>query len=487
MKLNPYEWSRIARANKLRPTTPQVRYGHASAAFSSGVVVHGGYNNEEAPTWLDDVWALKYDASRAWSWSKIQIRANKNAQSPLTLFVPLARYSHTLVKMQWHPTQETFYLFGGDDGGQSSRSSKNSRSSRSSSNGGTSGYHWGHYFNDVWKLHLNAKSLVGTWRKLEHMKENSGPSPRTCHTSVVLKHNALDCMLVFGGLTTTTVHTKVQLLTSNELWMMSPDGTGMVHWTLLQPQTPVQAPTVGIQRRPPARYGHTAAVTSGDTARMYVYGGKSRESKVLYSDLWSYNKHTNKWATVVSHGVGGHGVPVGLLYGTMTSMVVESSRQQLLLYGGASGCARRCTTESNTWVFDLKTAEWTLLLLGTTNKKNQPMHRYRHSMTKVTTASSSAVTNQKKTGEQGHVVVQHVMFGGESYGEVQKYHSDAWTMASSSVSSVSSVKGIEQAAVEGDSVALAAAPLHVLNVLLLSSVVFLVCVVVRWQKKKKHK
>jgi hypothetical protein len=386
------EWYKARFETALRPS---IRYGHAASTTTSGkeLVIHGGYNNDLEPTWFDDLWLVQQRENKLWFWSKVKTSLLPNEY-------PSARYSHTLVNLATEPaatsTRNTFYLFGGDDGGH---------------NLTPKSYQFGKFYNDVWKLELLLLPLVGTWSKTTATFARV-PSARTSHTSVVIDQS----MVVFGGLTSFNDHDgKVRLIDSNEIWLMTPlqhsTKDNAIQWTK----------KISSSIQPTPRYGHTA-VAIGKI--MYVFGGKSQQLRKLYNDLWSwengnwkllYDQHTSSSST--------NNNPVGLLYGTMNSMI-RNKIGGLLLFGGASGCENRCITESKTWFFDLLTKQWFLVdgVKGDRNNINQPVHRYRHTMTKLI----SSTTEEELTND---AAVHHI-FGGESYGNTQKYYNDMWLLKS---------------------------------------------------------
>ena len=115
------------------------------------------------------------------------------------------------------------------------------------------GYMFGHYFNDLWKLttHLVDDTYVeGVWTQLSLPKDNILPTPRTSHTAIAIQDcpNSMDssffpvpvdvCMVLFGGLTTkkTAKLAKLELIDSNELWIMTPSPTDpdTVVWKLVK-------------------------------------------------------------------------------------------------------------------------------------------------------------------------------------------------------------------------------------------------------------
>ena len=382
------------------------------------MLVHGGYNNHLTPSWFHDLWMLQPEQSNSnleqtqqpqaittWVWSRL----DTTKEQPK----PSARYSHTLVGLA---NQPIFYLFGGDDGGHQQHPQS---------------YEMGAYLNDVWRFELTRDEqhkgdYGGRWMK---MSFDTGPTPRTSHSAVVIQAS----MFVFGGLTTTTTTTKTTTKTTlvvanNELWAMAmATESNVAQWTLVAPYFNGEEPgeDESSLQQPQARYGHTAAAAG---TSMYVFGGKgkSRKSTVLFNDLWSFHSNTTRWTLL--HNKGHR--PVGLLYGTMSSMLVGLDQTRVLvLYGGASGCSNRCFTESKTWVFDVLQKAWSVLDTGTdagtpVSRKSdaqpiQPMHRYRHAMATLRLPSTTI------TGEDSMV---QVVFGGETYGEIEKYRNDVWVL-----------------------------------------------------------
>ena len=94
---------------------PSVRYGHATTSTGHQVVIHGGYNNKDQPTWMDDLWLFhRCSTSNEWEWTSVKGDGMQ--------LIPDARYSHTLINlkpkdMKSTTAATTLYLFGGDDGG----------------------------------------------------------------------------------------------------------------------------------------------------------------------------------------------------------------------------------------------------------------------------------------------------------------------------------------------------------------------------------
>ena len=125
---------------------PSVRYGHATTSTGHQVVIHGGYNNKNQPTWMDDLWLFhRCSTSNEWEWTSVK---GDGVQ-----LIPEARYSHTLINLNAPKDMKsttaaatTLYLFGGDDGGH--------RHAGELMTDSKSGYKWGQYFNDVWRVDI---------------------------------------------------------------------------------------------------------------------------------------------------------------------------------------------------------------------------------------------------------------------------------------------------------------------------------------------
>ena len=382
------KWSKLTTKN-----APKVRYSHAIGTTGKYLVLHGGYNLENGfPLWLDDLWVLS-----KLEWSQVKVSTER----------PIARYSHTLINLHDIPsTQGTFYLFGGDDGGYREQQLQHLHQ----------GYMFGHYFNDLWKLttHLVDDTYVeGVWTQLSLPKDNILPTPRTSHTAIAIQDcpNSMDssffpvpvdvCMVLFGGLTTkkTVKPGKLELIDSNELWIMTPSPTNQdtVVWKL---HTSKSKTIIS------SRHGHSA--TTDETGKtMYIYGGQTHAAKSLLSDLWSWSV-MHSWTKLHDGTIGkskslSSPFPNGLVY---SSLSIKNNF--LILFGGAHGCNSRCFTESKTWLWSIETQVWQLVS-GVDDI--HPPHRYRHSLTNI-------------LDQQGESVA--VLFGGESYGVTKKYHNDVW-------------------------------------------------------------
>ena len=416
--MNRPRWSKWQRDKDI--VAPKIRYSHAASSSERYMLIHGGYYNIGGPQWLDDTWCFIKRGS-TWSWNQLDFPQHANK--------PAARYSHTLVNLNMHHPSlgvgstsdvfsDVFYLFGGDDGGHSIPNQK--------------GYAVGHYYNDLWKLEIRLISgsrmhMQGTWTQLSI--ESPVPTPRTSHTAVALldvrenvKNRDLrrrynmrkntNMMVLFGGLTVKR-SLKVELVESNQLWIMEfdknksgedvedNDDVKWILWTLNSASTSISMPL--------PRHGHSAT-TDQKRNIMYIFGGQSQTLQTLLQDLWSWNR-IEGWSLLHNpvHNSINHNYPTGLLYSSMGWL----RSNQLVLFGGARGCSSRCFTESKTWIWDMKTHLWTLSSVS----RNDPTHRYRQTLVNL-------VHVEGKTQ-------QHIMFGGESYGALQKYHNDVWFLESS--------------------------------------------------------
>ena len=481
---------------------PSVRYGHATTSTGHQVVIHGGYNNKNQPTWMDDLWLFhRCSTSNEWEWTSVK---GDGVQ-----LIPEARYSHTLINLNAPKDMKsttaaatTLYLFGGDDGGH--------RHAGELMTDSKSGYKWGQYFNDVWRVDIVVHGdhlFKAKWMKMKTRSSLSEPSPRTSHSAVAMTHmeSKRMVMVVFGGLTvardvasssSSSSLMRPTLVDSNEVWWMIPSLSSLsddntARWKRWKQQNSATRGGGSVITSPEARHGH-AATTSHHT--MYIFGGQSHLRQSLLSDLWSWTAagwsllHKNKDDS--SSGDDKRQdkmVPNGLLYAAMSNMrtgsVDSNEGERLILHGGAFGCHPRCTTESTVWLWEIGTNVWTK---GQVKKKTQvhvrgdianigerkddgmvvagrssqyhvkesksmvPMHRYRHTMSSLLLlqgdASSSSVADS--SAEKW----LHVMFGGESYGAAEKYHNDLWFLEVMSASSKRTLKLLKGRGVEESSV-----------------------------------
>ena len=420
--------------------------------------------------------------------------------------IPDARYSHTLINlkpkdMKSTTAATTLYLFGGDDGGHRQAAAMMTDSSKS-------GYKWGQYFNDVWRVDIVVHGdhlFKAKWMQMKTRSSLSEPSPRTSHSAVAMTMTMTDMeskrtvMVVFGGLTvargvassSSSSLLRPTLVDSNEVWWMIPPLSSLSDDNTARWKRWKQQYSSSVITLPEARHGH-AATTAHHT--MYMFGGQSHLRQSLLSDLWSWTVATG-WSLLHKNEDGSSSdddkrqdkmVPNGLLYAAISSMrtgsVDSNEGERLILHGGALGCHPRCTTESTVWLWEIGTNVWTK---GQVKKKTQvhvrgdianigerrddgmvvagrssqdlvkesmvPMHRYRHTMSPLLLmqgdASSSSVADS--SAEKW----LHVMFGGESYGAAEKYHNDLWfleVMSASSKRTLTSLKGrgVEESSVD---------------------------------------
>ena len=213
------------------------------------------------------------------------------------------------------------------------------------------------------------------------------PSPRIDATLTLDPSSGR--IFAFGG--------QEQAGSSNALYSFS---TNLRQWTKLAPAGPL----------PPARFGHT---TIFDTKRQRVilFGG---QASGFFNDTWAYEIGANRWVQltqdegpsrryghsaiydpaqdrmIISHGFTNAGRfddtwsldlatnrwrdispgSIRPLKRCLHHAVLDSKRQQMLLYGGCSSGFGPCP-QGDLWSFDLKTERWTELKSSVTPDPRQ--------------------------------------------------------------------------------------------------------------------
>jgi len=404
-------WSLLSSPSTFLPTA---RYGHASIALPSSILVTHGYQYDHTtatPLWLSDT----YSFSLSWhQWR--QVLPPCTERQVVGGVCPCARMGAVLVV-----AGERAYMYGGDDGGASR---------------GASSYTY-NLFGDLWSLPLAALDAdvaddaapAVRWQLEETIVDSTaltalGYASSTAETAVSVAHaqhaayvrrlaSGTSELLVFGGMVpragdnhTSTDGTGDNFVkATNTVWRLPLSPSPHRQWQLLSCSGSA----------PAARYGHSMAgveqsgVGNAALSVLYVYGGFVR-NQPNFNDLHCltlpHDQPTHcEWQQLTPGSVQ----PTSRGYATMLA-----SQRFLLLFGG-SHCAPGCECSHELWTFDTERHEWSspqLLSL------EQPQGRYKHTAVGEWQAG-------RKAGLGGCMTMY--VFGGESY-KPQKYHSDVWRL-----------------------------------------------------------
>jgi len=237
--------------------TPPSARGYHTAIYDpvrDRMVLFGGSNG----SYLDDVWALSLGDTPAWT------------QLTPTGTLPSGRCNHSAI---YDPVRDRMVVFGG---GGSAR------------------------FNEVWTL-----SLAGTPAWTQLTPGGTPPSARAAHTAIY--DPVRDCMVVFGGMSTTKL---------NDVWTLSLADTPI--WTQLAPTgTP-----------PTERYYHSA-IYDPVRDRMVIFGGYF--SSAFHNDVWALSlAGTQAWTQLA---------PAGTLPSARDahSAIYDPVRDHMVVFGGSMG------------------------------------------------------------------------------------------------------------------------------------------------------
>ena len=370
------------------------------------VITHGYYYDHQHSTavWLSDTWAFSH-ASQQWT----NLHPHCNDSGVASLNCPAARFGATATLHD-----NSLYLYGGDDGGNSA---------------GASSYTY-NLLSDLWLLPLHSSqptwSMVATQitpSALLHAGYVSSSLlasihslPHAQHTACLLSTPRSNHLLVFGGMTPRRTEDKEDtagsdvIAASHQLWAVDLAGPAEEReWRQLQ-----------CGPSPGERFGHamTTALQSSSSfvLTLFAYGG-FRRGQGNYGDLWRLQ--LQDWSTASMHCSW-------TLLSTTTDRTSESfsavgpyprgyaslaaTSTLLLLFAGAL-CSPGCVCSHETWAWDLTQCAWSSPTLLTTAL---PQGRYKQ------TAVVRAV-------EEGDGVVELAVFGGESY-HPQMYHADVWLL-----------------------------------------------------------
>ena len=384
--MTEWSWQQQVKSDKIA-----VRYSHSTSVNKCKInnnnnnaqclLIFGGYNyNKGKPTWLKDSWLINLET--------MEVNEIKSKETPS------ARYSASLITTK----NSVSILFGGNDGGLRYQSNQEMK------NKGIGGsYIFGSYMNDLWFLE-NFE-----WIQKKNANHNFVPAPRSGHTaSYIVEGNS---MLIFGGLIAPFgINNKT--FVNNDLYKYDIDGN---FWTKIivrggQNDLVNNNNDINTHMMPQPRYGHSSVISKHN---MYIFGGTYKlntlKCKLRFScsqslnDLWLYDINMKNWKQIKSSFVS----PGRLSH---SSLVLHNSNKKLglILYGGAN-CKPACKCFGDVWRYDIIKNSWNKITVIKKKKKEIPIHRYRHTMSYISTLNT------------------YVLFGGESYGP-SLYFNDIWTL-----------------------------------------------------------
>jgi hypothetical protein len=220
--------------------------------------------------------------------------------------------------------------------------------------GGTDGLN---ILDDVWTWNGTTWTLVS-----QYIAQSLGPTKRFGHAMATNNSNNT---IMFGGFGTTTLGNQIL----GETWQWS---GGL--WTQLSPSV-----------QPPFRMQHSMAAAG---ANIYMFGGEGGVGATsLLNDLYVFNG-TN-WSAVNTAGtVIGTSIPGARARAVMT---YDSSRNQLVLFGGRDGTH----VFNDTWIFNIGSSTWSLA-----STTVHPTRRYDSVMAYSTGTSSSVLFGGKSENKE---------------------------------------------------------------------------------------
>jgi len=327
-------WSPLSPSGS--PPTPRASFGSAYDPVGNRLIVFGGY---DGPADEKDVWALSLGAgSETWT----QLFVDPGPANPP---------GNCDYAMAYDPARNRAVYFGGKRNFQSSETwlwqlggapafsqlfTPNSPLGRYSTSGTFDvpndrmlifgGYDvTQNYTNDVWQLNFTGPS---NWTPVSAI----GPAPQPRLYNTLITDPVRQRMVMFGG----NNNVNFQM---NDVWVLP--FSGPPQWTQIFPGGPL----------PPPRWGHSSVY---DPVRdeMITFGGNGGLDR---NDLWAL--HFSPSPTWVQLLPAGAPPPVR----RNATLVYDSSRDRVLLFGGASDATGHNVFYYDVWELSLAPLQWTRL------------------------------------------------------------------------------------------------------------------------------